>query len=256
MIFFEDKLVLSKIFIVFVFSFSCITAFSNPHVTGCPDAECLRILQLGEDYLNEGKANEALPLLKKAFEKGSFFAANELGIMYQEGLGVKKNLEKAKYYYEVAANHGDEVAIYNLGEAYFIGDLYPQNFQKAKRYLKRVNNLCASNLLGVMYIQGLGGAVDENKAKDHFNKAVTYGMMHFLSKNKGRYGFGYLFTNYAEIYTSEILKKYSPATKNAVFLSEFTRDYDDYLIQTCLNHNRFTFKEKFIPNKIMDEVEL
>ena len=53
-------------------------------------------------------------LLTKAAEKGNVDAINCLGYMYYKGEGVPLNYEKAREYYEEAAEKGDPNAFYNL----------------------------------------------------------------------------------------------------------------------------------------------
>jgi len=58
------------------------------------------------------KANE---LLLKAGELGHAQAYHNLGISYSNGFGVELDMNKAKYYWELAAMMGDTSARHNLG---------------------------------------------------------------------------------------------------------------------------------------------
>lgn len=66
---------------------------------------------MGDDGypLNEA---QALIWFKKAAEQGDAGAQNSLGIMYLRGMGVDKDIGKAKYYYSLAANQKHENAMY------------------------------------------------------------------------------------------------------------------------------------------------
>ena len=68
---------------------------------------------------NYKKASE---LFNKAMDKGNMNAEMKapryLGIMAQKGLGTKKNVEDAIFYYEIGDSAGDIVAQYNLAKSY------------------------------------------------------------------------------------------------------------------------------------------
>jgi len=59
------------------------------------------------------KANE---LYLRAGELGCAAAFYNLGVAYNDGLGVEGDMKKAKHYYELAAMNGDAHARHNLGE--------------------------------------------------------------------------------------------------------------------------------------------
>jgi TPR repeat protein len=63
---------------------------------------------LKQDY------TKAAEMLLKAVELGSVRAKNSLGDIYAHAEGVKKDLKKARYYFEHAAMGGSEEARYNL----------------------------------------------------------------------------------------------------------------------------------------------
>lgn len=248
----------SKIYVFSLLSVICLTTFAKDQDFGCPDDRCKQILlggdiesmyKLGTYYLDQKKGEIAIPLLKKASDKGHAWAANDLGIAYTRGIGVKKNKTKANYYYELAAQRGDSVALYNIGEAYFLGIGYPQNYAKAKKYLAqiKVDNEaygCAYYLLGIMYTRGLGVSVDKNQAKDYFTQSARFQIVNFLESynKKQQYSSGLLFTDYALSYSDEMLQKYKLNNKTTVNLSRFTRDYDAFLIDKCLGEQKKLFK--------------
>ena len=55
----------------------------------------------------------------------------ELGMIYFEGLGVKKNYSKAKKYFEAAASDAGEPSLPVIGDMYFDGLGVKQDFEKA-----------------------------------------------------------------------------------------------------------------------------
>jgi TPR repeat protein len=51
-------------------------------------------------------------------ENGDKEAIVSLGVCYEKGVGTEKNLEKAFYWYQKAAENGDDEAILNLNKVY------------------------------------------------------------------------------------------------------------------------------------------
>ena len=68
----------------------------------------------GEECYNEGNYDKALKYWTKAAELGDAEAHFRLGLMYGEGEGVEKDLEKEVYHNEKAAIGGHPNARYNL----------------------------------------------------------------------------------------------------------------------------------------------
>jgi hypothetical protein len=59
---------------------------------------------------------------RSAAEQGSARAEYSLGVLYQRGSGVPKNLQEAIKWYRMAAAQGDPKAQYNLGFMYANGE--------------------------------------------------------------------------------------------------------------------------------------
>lgn len=64
-------------------------------------------------------------------QKGYPLAECQVGFFYLEGLGVEKDVKKALYWTERAANHGDWDAQYNLGAMYEEGLGVEKDMEKA-----------------------------------------------------------------------------------------------------------------------------
>lgn len=73
-----------------------------------------------EAYQN-GDYETAIDGLLSLSAKGNLSAMTHLGVMYQVGLGVEKDLVKAVNYYQQAASLGFSAAQYNLGLLYQSG---------------------------------------------------------------------------------------------------------------------------------------
>ena len=71
---------------------------------------------MGIDY-----SNATTKQLLELAEQGDVMAQKFLAYRYDIGQGVKKDYEKAVYWYEKAAEQGDAVAQYNLAFRYGVG---------------------------------------------------------------------------------------------------------------------------------------
>jgi TPR repeat protein len=72
------------------------------------------ITYMGEKCREEGKYNVAFEYWTKAAELGDIGARYNLGVMYEKGISVEKDIEKAVYHYEKAAIGGHPWARHNL----------------------------------------------------------------------------------------------------------------------------------------------
>ncbi|MBA6342539.1 sel1 repeat family protein [Colwellia sp. MB02u-10] len=68
-------------------------------------------------------------------ERGNAEASFNLGVLYEDGLGVSQSLAQALLHYETAAIDGSFKAQYRLGLIYFVGKIVPEDKIKAKRWL-------------------------------------------------------------------------------------------------------------------------
>lgn len=82
-------------------------------------------------YDNARKIWEALA------QRGNAEASFNLGVLYEDGLGVNQDLPQALVHYETAAIGGSFKAQYRLGLLYFTGKKVPLDKVKAKRWLTK-----------------------------------------------------------------------------------------------------------------------
>jgi TPR repeat protein/uncharacterized RDD family membrane protein YckC len=122
-----------------------------------------------------GKAAE---LYQKAADQGNARAQTNLGSLYQSGQGVPKDLKKAADLYQKAADQGNADAQTNLGSLYQSGQGVPKDLEKAADlYQKAANqgNAFGQNNLGWLYESGQGVPKDLKKAADLYQKAANQG---------------------------------------------------------------------------------
>jgi TPR repeat protein len=94
---------------------------------------------------DNGDAQTALKLFRALADRGNAIAQRQLGMMYEFGVGLKKDAAKAKKWYRRAAENGDSFAQYKIGEIYT--DMYAQNRSpdKAEAYFWYCLSAAAGN---------------------------------------------------------------------------------------------------------------
>jgi len=116
-----------------------------------------------------------LPLAKKGFSKAQY----NLGVMYDKGKGVDKNIKKAKKWFQFAAEQGHDKAQYNLGLIYGKGKGVDRDYSKAFKWLSLAadqGNGKAQTNLGWMYEMGKGVPKDFKKAAYWYKLASDQGL--------------------------------------------------------------------------------
>ena len=97
-------------------------------------------------------------------KEGHVYAQYNLGLMFEQGLGINKNEKEAVYWYNESAMQGNSVAQFNLGVCFENGIGTPVDFEKANEWYRKASiqgdGLAIGNL-GMLYIRGQG--VKENK---------------------------------------------------------------------------------------------
>jgi uncharacterized protein len=174
------------------------------------------VYQAARTKMSQGKGAEVFPVIKAAAEAGYAKAQHNLAILYREGLGtpaspalyrqwmeaaaaqevplalftlgldydvgrgVAKDLPRALGYYERAAIAGDTKAAYNAGQINLLGEgSIPANPAKAMRFLEISANARdgrALMTLGWIYETGFTGLQDINRSRDYYYRAEVAGM--------------------------------------------------------------------------------
>jgi len=106
-------------------------------------------------------------------------AQNNVGIMYDNGTEVPRDLAKALYWYRRSAEAGHAEAQNNVGAKYTLGEGVPQDHAMALSwYLKAATqgDRTAEYNLGVMYTEGTGVAKDPVEAVKWYRRAADKGL--------------------------------------------------------------------------------
>ena len=102
----------------------------------------------------------------------------QLGIKYEKGEGVSKDLPKAVELYRKAAEKGDAAGEFHLGTMYRDGDGVPKDPEQARQWFTKSaqqNYSDAENELGMMYQRGQGEPQDDAQAVSWYNKSAGQG---------------------------------------------------------------------------------
>ena len=114
-----------------------------------------------------------------AAKQGSVIAQYNLGIMYENGKGVKENDAEAAKWFRKAAEQGDEHAQYNLGFMYSQGRGLPENDAEAVKWYRKAANqgdAKAQANLAVMHFNGDGVPENNVRAYIWWSMAKTQGL--------------------------------------------------------------------------------
>ena len=131
-----------------------------------------------------------LTVLWNLVEQGSAGAMNNIGFAYDQGLGLRKSLRWAVYWYEKAAKRGDVDAMGNLANIYLFREGKYHNLERGVLLALMGADLggeMAMNELGLCYENGYGVPLCEDKAFEWVFKAVENGAGACAEHNLARF---------------------------------------------------------------------
>jgi len=115
----------------------------------------------------------------QAAEQGFAAAQYNLGVMYDNGQGVRQDDAQAEQWYRKAAEQGNAGAQLNLGVMYGKGHRVRQDYVQAVQWFRKAaeqGDAKAQLNLGVMYDNGQGVRQNYKIAKEWFGKACDNGL--------------------------------------------------------------------------------
>lgn len=122
-----------------------------------------------KELIQQGKYNEAFPILKKSAELGNSEAQYNFGYFLQSGTTGTKDVREAIKWYEKSSDNGFNNGHYAMMMAYGNGEGVEQNSEKAFEYaLKCANNDDATCMWNVIncYLTGNGVKANNSKFKE------------------------------------------------------------------------------------------
>lgn len=122
---------------------------------------------------------ESARWMHMAAKAGSSKAMAELGAMYEHGIDVERDPQKAMEWFTRGAEAGDPVAMVGLAQCYFTGmGSVAADHAAARSWFRKAADLgspMAMNSLGIMDERGMGGRRDLRSAVSWFRKAAEAG---------------------------------------------------------------------------------
>ena len=164
------------------------------------------VLKEVDSAFNSKDYSKALALLKPLAERGNPRAQNGLGMIYDLGLGVPKNLNEASKWYRKAAEQGYALAQSYLGSMYAKGEGVPKDSVEAAKWYRKAaekGNDFAQYNLALMYAKGEGVSQDYEEAYRWIRKAADQGYpLHF------DFEFGWKVGYYAEVPNQYVITEF------------------------------------------------
>ncbi|KAK8837474.1 hypothetical protein M9Y10_036471 [Tritrichomonas musculus] len=137
---------------------------------------------LGLLYENGEGVKQDFEQAKKCYEKsseqGNSHGYNRIGFCYKNGLGTETDYLKAVEYYRKGSDLGNKFSINNLGFCYGQGRGVKQDYSKAFECYKKgaeLGNSDSYNNLGLCYDEGRGVNQDYSKAFECYKKGAELG---------------------------------------------------------------------------------
>jgi len=131
---------------------------------------------LGIIYMERKEYKKSVPYYKKSLVVNPLASYN-LGVYYEDGMGVKRNLKEAAKYYELAVKGDYSLACHNLASFYRrgMGGL-KQDYKKAmylyKKAIKMQDDPLSYHALAQMYFNGFGAKQNKKRALELLQTAV------------------------------------------------------------------------------------
>ncbi len=142
---------------------------------GITSLSCASSLKMADQLYGQGKVKEALQIYLQAEHNKDSNTQNRIGAIY---LKEYKDEKKAVDWFRKSANQSDMYGQYNLGLMYKQGKGVKRDYQQAFKWFSRAaeqGNEKAMTALGNMYDDGTGVEKDEFKAAEWYVKAAEKG---------------------------------------------------------------------------------
>ncbi|KAF0803270.1 putative TPR repeat protein [Alcanivorax xiamenensis] len=140
-------------------------------------ADALSDYQTGQALYQQGRFASAVHEWYADAERGEPKAQFALGMMFERGRGVRKDMEEAHKWYRLAAENNFPDAQIRLAQLYMVGAL-DGGAQEGKKWYARAaagGSALAQFMLGLLYLEGRGVESDEKQAAHWFELAANQG---------------------------------------------------------------------------------
>ena len=154
-------------------------------------------LKAGVEAMNRGHYATALRAFRNLAKEGDAQAENNIGYLYERGLGVPQDYSKALKWYKLSADKSLPEAQYNTGLLYHYGYGVAKNQSEARKWFERAAKKGyteAEYMMGQFFQNGWGVRTDGLKALAWYKRAAKKGKIEaqfmtgvmFLSGDAGK----------------------------------------------------------------------
>lgn len=156
----------------------CVSWWKKAAEAGSPVAQYFLAYAFRWGECVEKDAGIALMYALKSMEKEFPRSYRIIGLMYDHGNFVNKDLEQAAKYYRLAVEHGDYLSLVYIGSIYYFDE---ENYPEAVKYYSKAveyadRNLISSGLpyyrMGYCYAFGDGVEKDHEKTAEYYLKGA------------------------------------------------------------------------------------
>jgi len=129
--------------------------------------------------------------LQQGAAAGNSYDQLNLGAAYDNGIGVTRDIDKALYWYQKAAEQGVAEAQFNLAHLMVSEEMSAVVAAEWMRKAAEQGMVDAEYLMGVSYAEGIGVAIDRGEARRWLQRAVEKGheeAMRFLKEMEAQPG--------------------------------------------------------------------
>jgi TPR repeat protein len=130
--------------------------------------------KVGMMYLLNNDSHNAFVEFTNSAERKNKESMNQLGHMYEHGIGCEKDINKAIEWYKKSADSGNARSMYKLGMIYILNNELPEAVLEFKKSAE-LKNKEATFHLGHMYEHGFGCEKNMNKAIEWYTKSADSG---------------------------------------------------------------------------------
>lgn len=165
----------------FMASFPITSSAQTPLLPGVAQSspQAQQSFDKGRMLIKQNQIAQGIQWLDKAAAEGHAHAAYELAALYESGLGVKRDYNRSKAFYELAIRHGHRDAHFNLALLFNSKFVPFNNLQQARKLMHVVANqgdLEAQFVLATMMSESSGGiSSNPSQALHWFGRAANRG---------------------------------------------------------------------------------
>jgi len=123
----------------------------------------------------KGASPQQFKQLLQQAAAGDAYAQLNVGAAYDNGLGVDRDIDKALFWYQKAAEKGVAEAQFNLAHLLVTQELSATTAAEWMRKAADQGMVDAEYLMGVIYAEGLGVEMDKAEARRWLKKAIAKG---------------------------------------------------------------------------------